>query len=84
MHVPFPLQCWHVIAKLSGYNNSTTRKGRRGKKGGKIFQSVSRFLSEIVVLPPMSQAIHVTCSTHPLFNSTYIQGKHHRLFRNFS
>ena len=73
MHIPFPLQCWHVIAKLRGYNNSAKRKGRRGTKEGKIFQSVSRFLSKIVVLPPMSQAIHVICSTPPLFNSTYIQ-----------
>ena len=46
MHIPFPLQCWDVIAKLRGYNNIA--KGREETKGSKIFQSVSRFLSEIV------------------------------------
>ena len=44
MHVPFPLQCWHVIAKLCGYNNIA--KGR-GKQKGSKFSSVSSFLSEI-------------------------------------
>ena len=47
MHVPFPLQCWDVIAKLRGYNNIA--KGRGKTKGSRIFQSVSRFLSKIVV-----------------------------------
>ena len=46
MHVPFPLQCWDVIAKLRGYNNIA--KGRGKTKGSRIFQSVSRFLSKIV------------------------------------
>jgi len=46
MHVPFPLQCWDVIAKLCGYNNIA--KGRGKTKGSRIFQSVSRFLSKIV------------------------------------
>ena len=47
MHVPFRLQCWDVIAKLRGYNNIA--KGRGKTKGSRIFQSVSRFLSKIVV-----------------------------------
>ena len=46
MHVPFPLQCWDVIAKLRGYNNIA--KGRGKTKRSRIFQSVSRFLSKIV------------------------------------
>ena len=49
MHVPFALQCWDVIAKLRGYNNITNGRGGGGKKGSRIFQSVSRFLSQIVV-----------------------------------
>ena len=48
MHVPFPLQCWDVIAKLRGYNNIA--KGRGKTKGGRIFQCVSRFLSKIVAI----------------------------------
>ena len=40
-------------------------KRERGTKGSKIFQSIPRFLSKIVVFPPMSQAINVTCSTPP-------------------
>ena len=48
MHVPFPLQCWDVIAKFRGYNNIAKR--REETKVKKIFQSVSRFLSEIVAL----------------------------------
>ena len=47
MHVPFPLQCWEVTSKLHGYNN--VAKGRGKTKGSRIFQSVSRFLSKIVV-----------------------------------
>jgi len=46
MHVPFPLQCWHVIAKLRGYSNIA--KGMGKTKGSRILQSVSRFLSKIV------------------------------------
>ena len=46
MHVPFCLQCWDVIAKLRGYNNITKWRGKR--KGSRIFQSASRFLSKIV------------------------------------
>ena len=48
MHVPFPLQCWEVIAKFRGYNN-IAKRGEETKVN-KIFQSVSRFLSEIVAL----------------------------------
>ena len=46
MHSPFPLQYWDMIAKLHGYNNIA--KGREEMKGSRIFQSVSRFLSEVV------------------------------------
>ena len=48
MHVRFPLQCWEVIAKFRGYNN-IAKRGEETKVN-KIFQSVSRFLSEIVAL----------------------------------
>ena len=39
IHAPFPLQCWHVIAKLRGYNNITKRRGKqKGSKFSKVFQ----------------------------------------------
>ena len=40
MHVPFPLQCSDVIAKLRGNNNIAKGRGR-GRKGvecSKVFQ----------------------------------------------
>ena len=46
MQVPFPLQCWHVITKLGGYNSIAKERGKT--KGSRIFQSVSRFLYRIV------------------------------------
>ena len=46
IHIPFPMQCWDVIAKLHDYNNIA--KGREEMKGSRILQSVSRFLSELV------------------------------------
>ena len=56
MHVPFPLKCWDVIAKLRGYNDIA--RGRGKTKGSRIFQSISRFLSKIVVSLTVSWCKH--------------------------
>ena len=60
MHVPFPLQCSDVMAKLRDKNNIA--KGSGETKGRKIVQSVSRFLSEIVwsgAISTQSSSAHV-------------------------
>ena len=44
MHVPFPLQCWDVMAKLRDKNNIA--KGSGETKGRKIVQSSSAHVEE--------------------------------------